>query len=745
MQDPSKDAGTTSDNQTDHRWLDVSRNIYADHLNVKGLEAQIGLARQSFFIYAVKELIDNALDEADHSKAPSVDVSIYVEKDRGIVRVFNSANFSSSISEIFDYTKRRSRKFYVIAPFRGAFGSALQYLACITHAYPRSIGKQPGSLAARTRNSEFSITNPHIDSDGILKVDIVEEKQDDIDRTGVGVTLPGNWNYDSAVSIANQFVLFNPHVNFMVNGRVYESTSSLTLMKESSAHYYDTEGFKELAEKYDDEPLYKFVSGFHGVRVRQLLKCFGKGARVRDVPSEQLHQELLGRSPSIRAENLGLLGEGPLTKRVEQIFGTIRKKKYVVKKGCVNKIPFVVEALTVAVDKPNKMKICFGINQSVPPNESSIIRRFNIKQEKKVISLDRILTNSGIHSDDPIVVIMHLYMPRMFYPSFAKASLEVPIEILGALFDALAESSRWYKTFSDAGGNMKTDWQEAIDEAVLYIKQLNLKWVKPTVRHVYYYLAFKLQMIRQNEYGYTQLDSKLVDARRSGLLPWDSLSDRSRYVDYTPPGGKTEKVIGDFLNELPSKVGFKPWDDMDTYIEVWLEKDSHFDIISPITRKYYVLLAPQRGYSGVGYIHDGVKRLKEMERRGKKTRIYTLGDRDPSGNNIHKILVQEMRQFGLKTEVVRLAITDAQIKEHDLPPAPAKESDPRYKKYSQEHGNKVYELDAMEPALLKEIVEWAILQHIDQEKWEKTMKRNEKERKRAKRMVDRVGKLLEGK
>ncbi len=731
-------------NSKSHRaWTPVSRNIYSDYLTLKGLEAQIGLEENLFFIYAVKELSDNALDEVDRLKEPHVIISIHRDEKSGTVRVWSNADFSADVKDIFDYTKRRSGKFYTIAPFRGSFGSALQYLACIAHVYPAPHGKSSGHLVVRTKGLEYKITNPRIEQDEALRVDIDQHPLANFEGTEVEVKLPGNWAFGEAIQMPYELIVFNPHLNFKFFDKKYERVSPLTLMKDTSIHYYSSDEFKELAEKYKHEDVYSFCSRFHATKVRDVLGMVGKGRKVTDVPIADLHKAMVDCTPAITAENLGVIGSLPFERRLEQIVGRIGKKKYVVKKGFLGRIPFVVEVLTAAVEGVSESQVWFGINQSVPPNKANILKRYNIKKGSEIISLDSVLRKSGIQADDPVVMVVHLYIPRIFYPSFSKAAMDAPIEVLDALFDAIGESSKWYRGYKSSAGKTRTDWDLAINTAIAYIEELNSKGIKPTLRHVYYRMAFKEQLISQTRHGYSYLDAKLVDARKSGLLPVDSLSDRSRYVEFSSPEGKSEDIIQQFLDELPAKVGFNPWDESDTYVEVWLEKDALVDLIGPVTRKYMVPLAPQRGYSGLSYVYEGVQRIKEMEDQGKKTVILSLGDHDPSGDDIYEKLKEAMREFGLHTTVVRLALTDEQIAEYNLPAAPAKESDPRYHRYLEKHhSSKVYELDAMDPQILREIMEEGIKKYVDPNIWERVKGKSSKERERAKAIAKKISRYL---
>ena len=63
---------------------------------------------------------------------------------------------------------------------------------------------------------------------------------------------------------------------------------------------------------------------------------------------------------------------------------------------------------------------------------------------------------------------------------------------------------------------------------------------------------------------------------------------------------------------------------------------------------------------------------------------------------------------------IKVALTEEQIQRFDLPPTmDAKKSSPNYKKFLAENGGHAYELEALPPATLQEIVEDGIRSVLD--------------------------------
>ena len=111
------------------------------------------------------------------------------------------------------------------------------------------------------------------------------------------------------------------------------------------------------------------------------------------------------------------------------------------------------------------------------------------------------------------------------------------------------------------------------------------------------------------------------------------------------------------------------------------------------------------------------------------TLLY-VGDHDPSGRFMSDIDIHSRlyRYYG-RAELIRLAVTPAQITAYDLPifSAHTKSKDARYRWFVDHHGETCCELDALDPNVLRELVERAIADRIDDESWEraKTVERAE--------------------
>lgn len=114
---------------------------------------------------------------------------------------------------------------------------------------------------------------------------------------------------------------------------------------------------------------------------------------------------------------------------------------------------------------------------------------------------------------------------------------------------------------------------------------------------------------------------------------------------------------------------------------------------------------------------------------GKNPLIFHIGDHDPSGIDITRDMHERVSLF---TEqyfpIYRIALNYDQIEEYKPPPNPTKFKDPRSKDYIAKYGTDSWELDALNPDVLVDLVQELINDARDDDIWEKTIERQEHER-----------------
>ena len=132
-------------------------------------------------------------------------------------------------------------------------------------------------------------------------------------------------------------------------------------------------------------------------------------------------------------------------------------------------------------------------------------------------------------------------------------------------------------------------------------------------------------------------------------------------------------------------------------IEVWTEKQSTYVLLKDIFDRFRIPVQIQRGYGSVSLF---VRAVRRAQKKGVETLAY-LGDIDPSGLDIERITRERM----IPVKIVRVALTWNQIQKYRLPPRPAKPKDRRTPRYIEKYGDQTYEIEALDPKILRQITE----------------------------------------
>lgn len=263
---------------------------------------------------------------------------------------------------------------------------------------------------------------------------------------------------------------------------------------------------------------------------------------------------------------------------------------------------------------------------------------------------------------------------------------------------------------------------DKVIQAEVIINEYERQGFQLTLRQLYYQFVSR-GYIKNTPREYARLGSVINDARLCGLIDWDAISDRSRYLrsrtHWDSPRQIIESAIhGYYVNK---------WQDSDQYVEVWVEKEALIDIVEQITRLWDCPCFACKGYVSQTAMYEAAQRFASYGGVCDCTLFY-LGDHDPSGLDMTRDIQERLNTFGGGVEVERLALNMDQIREHNPPPNPAKTTDSRFKGYILEHGRESWEVDALEPKILSQLIENAILSKLDKEVWNQNVQREEREK-----------------
>lgn len=225
-----------------------------------------------------------------------------------------------------------------------------------------------------------------------------------------------------------------------------------------------------------------------------------------------------------------------------------------------------------------------------------------------------------------------------------------------------------------------------------------------TVRQVFYRLV-STGLIKKTETEYKSAVGRLLrNMRAEGRIPYTWIADNTRWVRKPTTHNSLEEALRETVRCYRRSV----WRDQNVYVEVWTEKDAIAGILMEETRKYDVPLMVSRGFSSQTYLYTTAQAIKATN---KPTFVYYFGDHDPAGLNIEEKIDKGLREFAPKAEIhfERIGVTPQQIEEWNLPTRPTKRTSKRARAFKGES----VEVDAIEPARLRQLCAECITRHID--------------------------------
>lgn len=232
---------------------------------------------------------------------------------------------------------------------------------------------------------------------------------------------------------------------------------------------------------------------------------------------------------------------------------------------------------------------------------------------------------------------------------------------------------------------------------------------------------------------YNMIQSAVSDGRMNGLISWDAIEDRNRYLK----GLSTFESLREAMTDLHTNYRRDLWEDQPMRAEVWIEKAALEGVIAGICNQLRVNYYSQRGYNSQSEHWHAGRRFANYIRKGQQVILFHLGDHDPSGVDMTRSNREKLEMFaGVPINVQRLALNMNQIEEHNLAPQFAKESDPRSKGYKKRFGDQSWELDALDPTMIVDLITKAVLRVRDETIWGQAVIREAEEKRYLKELTE---------
>jgi hypothetical protein len=206
----------------------------------------------------------------------------------------------------------------------------------------------------------------------------------------------------------------------------------------------------------------------------------------------------------------------------------------------------------------------------------------------------------------------------------------------------------------------------------------------------------------------------LVAAREEGTIPWEWIVDETREIEQVATWENPEQ----YMRACARSYRLDFWDQQDVRCEVWSEKGTVRGLLGPVLDEYAVGFRVMHGFSSATALHEAAEGGD-----GRILIVLYVGDFDPSGLHMSEedLPSRLARYGGDHVQIKRIALTRAQLRGLPSFPVTDKKADPRYGWWVRNnYGARCWELDAMDPNVLRACVEREIKKLIDPIAWKRS-------------------------
>lgn len=311
--------------------------------------------------------------------------------------------------------------------------------------------------------------------------------------------------------------------------------------------------------------------------------------------------------------------------------------------------------------------------------------------------------------------------------------------------------------------NPKADALDIVDKANEICATYAEQGYDLTLRQLYYQFVAR-GYIPNTQKDYSRLGEIVNRARLSGMLDWDYIIDRTRNLASLAHWTTPDEIV----RAAASSFRFDMWQNQPVRVEVWVEKEALAGVVGQVAERYDCAWFSCRGYVSQSEQWRAAQRHLRYLEDGQAVVVLHLGDHDPSGidmtrdisDRLHKFIYTEWARNNVDEldgdytyttienhifehvvenrdedppvdvphSIHRIALNYDQVEEYNPPPNPAKLTDSRSAGYVAEHGYESWELDALPPDVLDDLIASHIEALRDEEAWIDRAVEQERER-----------------
>lgn len=272
---------------------------------------------------------------------------------------------------------------------------------------------------------------------------------------------------------------------------------------------------------------------------------------------------------------------------------------------------------------------------------------------------------------------------------------------------------------------------DLINQANAIIEEYSADGLSLTLRQLYYQFVAR-GLIANTQPEYKKLGSIISDARLAGLIDWNAIEDRTRNLE------KNSHWLnpGSIIRSAAAYFKMDHWKGQEYRVEVWIEKEALVGVIDQICQELDVPYFACKGYVSQSEMWRAAIRLRDYDDDGQRPVIIHLGDHDPSGIDMTRDIFDRCDLFSGGIDVERIALTMNQVEDYDPPPNPAKLTDTRSNDYVAKYGDSSWELDALEPRMLRDLIANTVEGYRDDDIYQEVLDQEEEYKAILKRVEE---------
>jgi hypothetical protein len=263
-----------------------------------------------------------------------------------------------------------------------------------------------------------------------------------------------------------------------------------------------------------------------------------------------------------------------------------------------------------------------------------------------------------------------------------------------------------------------------IEQANVVIAEYQTQGFTLSLRQLYYQFVAR-DLIENSISAYKRLGAIVNNGRLAGQIDWDAIEDRTRSLVTHASWDSPEEIIG----AVASQYCENPWDHQRHRPEVWIEKAALLGVIEDVCTEYRVPCFASIGNNSQSEQYKAGKRFARHLENGLVPVVLHLADHDPNGIDMTRDNRERLTMFaGREIEVRRIALNIDQIRRYRPPPNFAKEADTRFATYAAKFGDECWELDALSPAVIADLIRKELDAMIDVESWRRSLSKERRGR-----------------